>query len=101
MSHMSAGGLLIPGDIIRAVVASSSLTLSIICTMYYYRNLEFPNHIAIIKSTVLLHQSYVTCIKKISHLVSTTPPGTVVPTKWLKQDNQHQLMPHMSEEGEP
>jgi hypothetical protein len=57
----SAGGLLIPGDIIRPVVASSSLTLSIICTMYYYRNLEFPNHIAIIKSTVLLHQSYVTC----------------------------------------
>ena len=29
--------------------------------MYYYRNLEFPNHIAIIKSTVLLHQVYVTC----------------------------------------
>ena len=29
--------------------------------MYYYRNVEFPNNIAIIKYTVLLHQAYVTC----------------------------------------
>jgi hypothetical protein len=57
----SAGGLLIPGGHHQNSRRCFVIDIVYYIYMYYYRNLEFPNHIAIIKSTVLLHQVYVTC----------------------------------------